>query len=417
MARIVPAALALLLGTALVAGCSNDSDDPLKYADDAIASSADLGAATLTGARLHDDIALVPDEGRLAAIDLSTGQSTWSADDGEPLLGGDGAVADHRGTESIQPVIRETGDDDWQVLITYRKPVGEVPADRSSMYSIDFAYGIAALSGDDGHVEWLSEAVVQDTDVEPEVRPLFADEETVVAASVQGTEAEGLTAWAFDAESGETRWSQRGVWPSALSGDVVTVEEGATDATIPWSQEGPERENATVRAVDAATGESEWDVSEEFDTSIADAASDDYIVIRGSSGEGNEDGDEDRTVLVDPETGKAVEEIGGFELCYASEEMIACKVDGELLTFRSEDDELRADRSGPLDSSSTWDIKSVIGQTVFIQEVGGGEAVHAFDAEGKTRAEELPAAPADLNDAYGVFCDGAECQGVRGRPG
>jgi outer membrane protein assembly factor BamB len=91
-------AVALCSVLVAVAACTNRSDDPLDYAETTMLTGADIGADDLAGVKLIGDIGLVATTdhsgGRLAAIDLTTGRTIWSADDGDPILGGDSAVVD-----------------------------------------------------------------------------------------------------------------------------------------------------------------------------------------------------------------------------------------------------------------------------------------------------------------------------------
>ncbi|WP_420097076.1 hypothetical protein, partial [Brevibacterium sediminis] len=211
-----------------IAGCTSDSNRPLEFSPDALLKGTDIGADDLSGTRIIGDIALVTTThfsgGTLAAIDLPSGKTLWSTDDGDPILRGEGARVDLSSPhEALPPTVRDLGKGKFDVLVPYRKARGSAdstedatsPSDSGSTPPLD--RGIAAVSGEDGHAVWTSEAfekASRGTD-EGMARPVLAGDDTVVAAS--GKRKGGhITGWILDAETGKTRSKTDNLWPVAL---------------------------------------------------------------------------------------------------------------------------------------------------------------------------------------------------------
>ena len=407
--------MALCLLLVAVAACTNTSDEPLEYADAAVLTGADVGADDLSGVKLIGDIGLVATTdhsgGRLAAIDLKSGRTIWSADDGDPILGGDSAVVDLSSPhDAAEPVVRDLGKDEFEVLVPYRT-VSHVDAGGTDE---TVSLGVASLSGSDGRAEWLSEPLITDDEHADKLmaRPVVATGDTVMAAAAQRNKAGSLTTWAIDGKSGSTRWTQDDVWPAALSMDTVVVEE-SSDVGLLYTVEGPERkEGAAPRAVDAQKGKPVWDLADRFDSARVQAAAGDYAVVHADGGDDADGAASDdasvgpTTELIDIDDGSTAEDLGDFATCASSSTMIACADDGQLTTVGASDG--RIERSSPYGSgkdSRDWELFDVFADTVIAKdETDDNDRFQALDRSGKVRAEDIPGSPHAMNEDYLVSC-------------
>nr|WP_147233332.1 MULTISPECIES: PQQ-binding-like beta-propeller repeat protein [Brevibacterium] len=404
--------LVLLAG---LTACTDDSGDPLEYADPPVWKGKDFGALDLSGTRIIGDTALISTTvhsgGGLAAIDLRSGEVLWSADDGDPVLDGDGAVVDLRSPhEPAPPLVRDLGDGGFEVLVPYRTAVDSFAVESGSTHDV----GVMALNGETGKPSWVSEPLSQAKDngvgnlSELRARPMFADADTVVAVATSGDHPQSLVTSALDADSGDTRWSVPELWPTSLGGGTVTLTE-VDELFLFHDDSGPEpRETASVSAVRAADGKPAWDLDKDFDASRLVAASGGYAVISGET-EDEADYPVQERRLVRLDSGATVEELAGFASCVSSSVLIACTEEDELTTYRTDGEgELVTRESRPFGSKSSshdWEISEVFGENlVAVDGSEGTEVRSVLDAEGRTRADELPGFPKELTEEYGVFC-------------
>src|SRR5699024_5301921 len=211
------------------------------------------------------------------------GRAIWSADDGDPILGGGSAVVDLSSPhDAAEPVVRDHGRGEFDVLVPYRTTAHIDAGGTDEPVSL----GVASLSGADGRAQWLSEPLITDDEHADKLmaRPVLASDDTVIAAAAQRGEAGSLTTWAIDGRSGSTRWTKDDVWPTALSADAVVVEP-TTDADGLYTDEGPERKEDTApSAVDVQKGEPVWDLTDRFDSARVQAAAGDYAVVHADEG-------------------------------------------------------------------------------------------------------------------------------------
>lgn len=408
-------AMALCSVLVTVAACTNKSDDPLEYADTAMLTGADIGADDLSGVKLIGDIGLVATTdhsgGRLAAIDLKSGRTIWSADDGDPILGGDSAVVDLSSPhDAAKPVVRELGKGEFEVLVPYRTSTDIDSGGTDEPMSL----GVASLSGDDGRAQWLSEPLITDDDRADKLmaRPVLASDGTVVAATAQRSREGSLTTWAIDGKSGSTRWTKDDVWPTAVSEDTVVVEP-STDVDLLYTDEGPERKEDTApRGVDARKGQPVWDLADRFDSARVQAAAGDFAVVHADGDdESGETASDDApagpsTELIEIDDGSLAEDLDDFASCSASSTMIACAEDGQLTTADASDGGV--ERSSPYGSgtgSNDWEIFDVFGDTVIVKdETDDNDRFQALDRAGKVRAEDIAGVPRAMTEDYLVSC-------------
>lgn len=402
-----------------VSACTNDSGDPLEYSSDPLLTGEDIGAADLTAVEFVGDLAVVSTThhtgGRLSVIDLRTGQTRWSAADGDPILGGESNVIDLRSPhEPTTPVIRER-DGGFDVYVPYRttKRVDASAPDGKT------GIGLAALAGEDGHGQWTSETFLTAEAQREDLlaRPVFTDGDTVVAASGHPKDGGSPTTWVLDAESGDTRWTETHSWPVALGGEAVVVE-ASSQPDLLLTEEGPKRTDGTTpRGLSLKDGRPIWDLDDEFVGAATRAADSRHSVINGelkrsgSSSRSSSYG----TVVISNDTGEEVDEIDGAPSCRASARMIACADGKELTTIGSGDDELEVSTPyGTGSESADWELLDVFDETIAVKdETEGNDRVQALDSQGKVRAESLPttpmpAAPTAMSSDYLAVCDEAK---------
>ena len=411
--------LAITCAFALLAGlgaCTEDTPDNRGFAKRPLWTVKDIGEESLAGALLRDDTVLVPGTnhlgGTLAAIDARTGEARWSADDGDPLLGGDGLVAhEHRSQKPIQPTVRERPNGKWDVLIPYRTVADQRATDADEDGEPDpVSYGIAAVAGDTGQLRWASEPMLEIAEPirsDPVIRAVAAEGGTVLVAANPEGEAGPLTTWALNANTGATRWTEQDVWPSALAGGNAIVEDVPANVTGTMLPGGPKRDDSKVRALDLRDGEPAWDLSDRYLQSTVDVVSGDYLVVRAKVPEDRRGpGDsENATVLLRAGNGKVAERIGDFELCHADGPLIACQPDHELTVFRTDRPELETETSEPFGDSRSWEIRTVIGSTIVVNDrTGDEESLRALDPKGKVLSDNMIAEPVTMNQKYAVFC-------------
>lgn len=407
-------AMAMLILLIAVTGCTNKSDDQLEYGKAAMQTGTDVGADYLSGVKLIGDIALVATTkfsgGRLAAIDLKFGRTIWSADDGDPILGGDSAVVDLRSPhDAAKPVVRDLGKGKFEVLVPYRT-VPHIDGAADEPVSL----GVASLSGADGRAEWLSEPLISGEERADKLmaRPVLASGDTVVAAAAQRGRSESLTTWAIDGTSGSTRWKKDGVWPSALNAATVVVEH-SSNADLLYREGGPEwKKNTAPKGIDAQTGKQVWDLADRFDSARVQAAAGNYAVVHAYGGYGASDTASDgpstgsATELIEIDAGSTVEDLDDFAKCAASSATIACAEDGQLSVIDASDGHI--ERSSPYGSdaeSYDWEIVDVFGDTVIAKdETDDNDRLQALDRSGKVRAEDLAGTPQAMNENYLVVC-------------
>lgn len=403
-------ALALLAG---IGACTNDTSPDLGFGNRPLWTAEDVGLESLTGTVLHGDVAVVPgtnyDGGTLAVVDARSGQVRWSADDGDPLAGGDGLVAHHSSPHApIPPTIQELDNGDWNVLVPYRTRRDQSPVASDGEDQEPTEYGVAALSGGTGRLVWASEPMLSVDDPsgpDPAVRTVDVDRGTVLAAA-GGGEQRPLTTWALNAGDGSTQWSAENVWPAALAGGRAIVET-ADSADLIMREEGPDTEHSSVRALDAASGKPVWDLTDRYTDSTVDVSSGDYVVVRVTIPESERElGDsENETLLLRAGNGKIAERIGSFELCHTDGALIACQPDTELITFRTDTPRPKSETATPFGDTSSWEVLNVFDDTIVVNDrTEDTERVRAINPAGEVIADELIAEPTTLTEEYAVFC-------------
>lgn len=275
------------------------------------------------------------DRERLAVVDGPTGRLHWAVEAFGELPGGGGATWNPPGprpdnillpdTEAV--AVAEDGDG-WVVLVDYQL----VP-------SVDATpeHGVAALSGQDGRVLWRSPSVSSrpgSAGTAAELLtsgPTLAHGDLVVTSAVPEQPTPGppdpgymdqVELVAVDVADGAPRWRQAGAWPLAVADGAVfalvadTAAPGAGDA-LP---------GATV-ALDPATGERLWDLSDRHPNARLVLAAGDAVVVEvvdESTGTGSE------TLILDVASGRELASFGTrvvvAEDCGTNGSLVACPV-------------------------------------------------------------------------------------------
>lgn len=315
---------------------------------------------------------------RLAVVDAATGAPRWSIEAIDELAGGDGAVW-WSVSESLEPNVVDQGDG-WAVLVPYYYS----PCPSWCHYTqVDQTeeYGVAALSGDDGHVLWKTVLVpaVPMTDPPPEtptIRTMVTDEDLAVVVVeppdveyAPDTDAyvDALRVVAIDPSSGSVRWEAAGVWPEVVAGDTVLARTGANPMRTRLGGED-QREGPALVALDAATGRRRWDLSERFRYSNLLFTAGDVALVEVPADDADDAvGDVPlqgvETVAIDVETGREVASLGTEAAICRTDHvaLIACSYHGpdddRVATFDVEDRERGVSAEGfdGLSIDAVWD--------------------------------------------------------------
>jgi outer membrane protein assembly factor BamB len=327
---------------------------------------------------------------RLAVVEGPTGQLRWTVDIFRDLPGGDGATWHPfslwtAGLVAQPPdVLEPTGDDDrWTIPVSY-----------SLVHAADATpeYGVASLSGADGHVLWKTPlASSRPEDEDPAGRldpgPLVANDGLVVASTrptspvpPEPSDPDYLNRMelvALDAADGRPLWRQTGAWPLA-------VADGAVFALMPVETTAPtdgDTPAVTTAALDPATGERLWDLSH-LGTSAR-------LVLTAGDAALIENMEASETLIVDVTSGEELATFGTSTVfaddCDADASLIACIV--------------IADPSDPdSDALATFDVENRdprVAARTFVEEIG----VEAASVRGVVDGRVFVGGPRSANTA------------------
>lgn len=301
---------------------------------------------------LHGDAVILDgldagDHQHLAVVDGPSGQLRWSVEAFDDLPGGDGATWHPSVTTPDNILVLQdeelavAGDDEWVVLVNYQLAHAEDAAPE---------YGIAALSGDDGRVLWKTPTIPSQPGSESATSDRRAPGRTLAngGLAVTGVLPDDPTLdpsnpdvlnrvdlAAVDVANGRPLWQQTGAWP-------VGVTDGAVFALVPDDPTEASTSDplpVTTVALDPATGERLWDLSDRHPTArlvltAGDAAVMELMDSTSPSEEESESGSE--TLILDAASGDELASFGtGVTFpddCGADDSLIACG----LLTDPSE---------------------------------------------------------------------------------
>lgn len=257
-----------------------------------------------------------------AVLDAKTGKARWRLRDDDELPGAAGkrAVID----EESRP--RGTGD---TVLLPYTTECDDCDEEQ------DPEFGLAAVSAD-GEAEWTRKL----TAGEEEHWLMAADDR--LALSVVGDKfpenPADLRVLATDIADGSERWTAAGWWPHSIAGDTVLGVRAESRMDVELHTE------STVVAADIGTGKIRWDLAKSFKRSRLLAVADGAVVVRVRDGQ-----EDDRTLILDLDSGRQVDELGTADECVADRAFIACIDDSAESPFFLRTYDVRERKAAKLD--------------------------------------------------------------------
>jgi outer membrane protein assembly factor BamB len=294
--------LAAITGAVLlVVGCGGDAlgeaiDEAPTLAplieERALWDSADAGAdsvSTAADAALLGETAVIvgdrKDGFRLAAVDAATGKPHWSIDERGALPGGDGA-------ELFRPTITEPAllvagpPDDFLVFVPYHRdecahPSGWCPRENGEPYRAE--EGVAALSGKDGSVHWMTPVIPYGQTEHTRMTLLGANEDLLLVGSIDlDGSLSSLRTFALSASDGNELWQQDGMEAYFITGGTVI---GHIPRKPNYALLGQGLSEGTVVALDATSGARRWDLSQRFTDSATWLVAGDLVVVQASRDE------------------------------------------------------------------------------------------------------------------------------------
>lgn len=265
---------------------------------------------------------------RLSVLDAASGRVRWSTRIWTPLRGGGGDEWNGPAPDDDAPQVVDR-DGDWGVLVhTTRK--GDARA-----------YGLALLSGEDGHVLWrrsLSAAVKAPARIYPSLTLTDAHTAVVNLRPYLGGTAADLRLVAVDTRTGKPLWTRTGIRLTAVAPGSVLATEWPDPASRPIDADTG---TGTVAALDAATGRTRWSLRERMAAARVAAVAGGVLLVRPL-----QSGRLAAPVLLDLATGGELDRApAGTGNCADDRTtLIACDVEDpgpSLVTIRSGDRRIR----------------------------------------------------------------------------
>jgi hypothetical protein len=175
----------------------------------------------------------------IGVVDAATGRLRWSVDQLHALPGMPEATRWWH-TDADPSAVGQGAD--WSVLVGY------VRSSRSP-YSRADEFGVAALSGSDGHVRWMTPIVPSVASPASHIAELVAANDTVALLDVNNERGDAAPMLAaVDATTGKQLWTRTGAEAAALAGNTTPAVAAAGGvALIPTS-------GIHERVVDLRTG-------------------------------------------------------------------------------------------------------------------------------------------------------------------
>lgn len=368
---------------------------PLRFGREPLWTGETKGAPRYAdGFALHgEDLVMFtgPGQGeidRLSVVDAATGRPRWTLSAERPLPGGHGVR--WLGRDTFDPPQVVDRGRDWGVLVV----TAQVAPVRQH------AYGLALLSGEDGHVLWRRPLVAR-TDSPPHGRAVYPSPvltggglALVGLYPASGGTVGELKLVAVDAHSGHRLWTRTGLRPTAVaSGSVVAAEWPGPATTAP-----DDTEAGTVAVLDAATGRTRWSLLGRIPVAQVAATAGGLIVVRGQR-----NGMSDAPVILDLARGTEVGRMSRFTLNCADDDttLIACDSmypARRLFTIRTDERRLRVSgRETPVGPVEL--VKD--GRIYYGHTDGPGQEI---DPSGTTLAGDLPHGTLKaLSGEYAVF--------------
>lgn len=336
------------------------------------------------------------DRSHLAVVDAASGEARWTLEEFDELPGGDGAELrwPTGSLDQLEPdglAVVEEGDS-WLLVVPYMvDPPGGLKE-----------HGLVGLSGDTGEVVWRT-SLAEEQNIHEDILLywLFTTDGAVVTKvnTTDPNQPDRLVA--VDPSDGTILWEQQNEANVRMGiGDTLLVElenEGGTGGSSYL-------ENVTVAGLDAATGETSWDLSGRHPQSQLVLASGDKALVTVPAEADSAAGGVVELLVLEAATGEEVASFGSFAASCAGvrQSLIACQigVDATLATFNPEDGS--AGVSGQPLPEGEMPLGSY-GDHVIVGNVQQGN-YHIVDRAGAVTGD-APGAPLALSDEYGLFVD------------
>lgn len=337
--------------------------------------STDVDTWNGTGVEVRDGVTAFNGGDGLRVLDVDTGTTRWSVDQGDELLGGGGS---RWALTSGRPTL-VTHDEQLAVLTQDFRCADCAPEEL--LIAPTGEHGLTLLSAEDGRVLWRT--VTIPLGATGSLQAVVADDRTALVAFTVGSVANGWEAirtTAYDLRDGSELWVVDGSWPLAIVEDVALLHTGAVPPSVDPGI-GVLLE-ATVTAVATATGEQRWDLTDLFDRTELLLVAGDVALVRGAD-EGKK---HSRGLLVTIDEGQLLDEFGygSFDGCGTDgRTLIACPSEGDLLTFQVADG-----RSGTVTTEvEVGRVDAVWQDRIFVSY---GATRHSVDRAGSLLDKNLP---------------------------
>jgi hypothetical protein len=356
----------------------------------------------------------VKDDFRLTAVDAATGRQHWSIEEFSPLLGGDGSIL-FRPVISDEPLLIAGPPEDFLVFVHYyhdygdcTHPTGWCPRDDDEPSRAE--QGVAALSGKDGSVRWMTPVITRDETRDMTMELFGADEDLLLVGSVdRDRNLDTLSTLALNTSDGQRRWQHPGVEAGLIAGGTVIGRIPSTSDDVTLEPSDMLHSGAVV-AIDAISGDRRWDLSQRFAMSAPSSAAGDLVVV-----EAVQHGEELREPLaVEAATGREVARLGDFSIGCASDahSLIACiesrGTDDSLVTFQLDERKVRVSRRTIPDPGEYRSV-SIYGMwrgRVFVGDVAISDrpGFHlVVDRSANVLTERVPGQIVAISDSYAIF--------------
>jgi outer membrane protein assembly factor BamB len=413
--------LAAITGAALlVVACGSDAvgetlDEPLTLIplveERALwnATGADA-VSTVTDATLRGDTAVIVGEQkdgyRLATVDAATGAPRWSIGERDPLPGGDGVVL-FRPTITDPALLVAGPPEDFLVFVPYYRdacahPSGWCPRENGVQPRAE--QGVAALSGKDGSVRWMTPVISGEENQDMRLKLLAASDDLLLAGSVGFDDSpSSLSTLALSTSDGHELWQQGGM-------EAYFITERTVIGHMPTNRNeilgvGRGLSEGTVVAVDALTGDRRWDLSQRFTSSDTWVAAGDVAVVQTKSGE------TDNALILEADTGREMARIGDYADNCASDSssLIACvespTTGNRLITFDLDERRIRISR----DEIGSRRIRAVWDGRVFLEDDWFPDGRYSVvDRSANVLPEPMPGQIMTISDRYAIFRSGED---------
>jgi hypothetical protein len=388
--------------------------------------STDTDAISLvSGASLHGDTALLLGGGKdgpgLSAVDAATGKPRWHLQGHDPLPGGDGTKL-YGGLDGQDIPVLEDPTEGFLVFVPYISFACTQPSEFCQCANGRCEeVGIAALSGKDASVRWVTPISAVGSMQRVVVVPRAVSDDLVVVGIDDpfSDDLGSLRTVALNTSDGSRRWERPGVVADFISGETVIGRTPRTRSDVSLtSRPGQSPAGGTLVAMDATSGQGRWDLSELYADSAAELVAGNLVLVRAETLDEKDAGvGPDQSLIVEAGTGLEVANLGDYIFSCATDTRtgIACaNVDDKLVSVQVHDHEIRVSRR-PVESGEGF-LKGVHGMwsgRVLVeyaekanpQRAGSGYIYRhlAVDRSANVVDDRLPGPMVAISDRYAIF--------------